>query len=156
MTKNEVELLQQLINRSTSDTSRLYDIYHAATSKQFDFNVYMINLKKALDMCYDFAILTEEANILRCSRRDVTIVLDVLATMLGNNIEELCDSDYIFTSPSRFEDYCKYSYEAEVLYTNRPVQAMIRHDGQLWRICDKYEENTPYYKVMCYRLEESI
>ena len=149
---NSVRLLQKFINDEAAP-SELLDIYLCIKNNN-SFEQVLSCLKKAIEKTYDFEFLSNEAILLQTNRREIVALLNVFAEMLGNKIEALCDVEYIFTSPSKFEDYCPFPSNDLVLYTNRPVDTQIViYDGDRYNILSKKLEDTPYYKIWCYELE---
>ena len=150
--ENSVGLLQKFINDEVA-SSELLEIYSCIKNDN-SFEHLLSCLKKTIDKTYDFKFLSNEAAVLQANRREIAKLLDVFAEMLGNNIEQLCNAEYVFTAPSKFEDYCPFPSNDLVLYTNRPVDTQIViHDGDRYNILSKKLEDTPYYKIWCYELE---
>lgn len=136
-----------------------YRYYLDATSTVFEdekdeFDTCIEDLKKLVDYQYDFAWLSENASIMECNRREFKALCDDVCVLLGNRIDELCKHtrNPIFTTPSKFEDYCPFTNEAYVVYGNNNENT-IKHDGKVYRVIETKLESTPYYNIYVSQLD---
>lgn len=155
MDKSTAVLLQQFVEDNINENSKLIDVYKSIMNNNYHFDYIVQQLKSVLDYSYDFDFLSKEAELIEVNRRDIRKLLDVFADLLGNKIEQMCNEDYIFTKPTKFEDYCAFPRAEIVLYTNRPADLeIIRHDGDVYKILSHKLEASPYYEIKCYELEK--
>lgn len=152
MTKSESILLQKFITDDIDESSELRRVY-IVIQKDTGFDLLVQYLKYCIDKSYDFEYLSKESAKLKVNRRDIRGLLDIFAEMLGNKIEELANKEYLFVAPTKLEDYCPFSSEALVLYTNRPLDRIPMFDGYKWNIVSTKLEETPYYHINCSQIE---
>lgn len=159
---NDGLLLNKLLTECNDENSFLYQCYihsFATSNITESFNKCVDDLKALSDLSYDFRKLSNYAAKYDMTRRDVRQLCEILSTILGETVNELCSNDreFIITKPTCFEDFCPYPKAEIVLYNNDYVllgnHEIIKHDGYQYEIIDSRAEDTPYYYTRCYLLE---
>lgn len=153
-------LLNKLITEFNDSDNYLFQCYKDSLSESNvieSFNQCITDLKVLSNLSYDFAELTNYATKMNITRRDVRQLCEILSSILGETITQLCNQnrEFIVTTPSQFEDFCPYPKAELVLYSTSMSDIPIKYNGYMYEIVESKPENTPYYYIYCHLLERA-
>lgn len=151
-------LLITKLNKCEDTNNVLYNCYSNAFQNNYEslseeFDQHIADLKTISEIMYDFDSLTTESAKFGISRRDYRELCDMVCTIIGDRINEICkqSKEPIITKPSKFEDYCPFTSDDMVVYGN--IDRLFKYDGEIYRVVESKLEETPYYIVYCNSIE---